>query len=601
MQSAQLMEQITKAVEQGLLTQPAKKNIQHWLDVPFCEKDTKLIADHIAKNQWSELDQAFWQVIPFGTAGRRGRMYPIGSAAINTRIMGETVQALATYVRELPESGSALRCAIAYDCRHRSLEFATLAAEILVANGFEVYFLAEMRSTPQLAATVRHYDCNCGLMITASHNPPSDNAVKVFWGNGGQLGAPHDSLITQGMKKVTNFKRTCFEEATRTGQVKSVQATMDSVYQNLVLQQGFWGPKDLSILFSPLHGVAESSVVPVLEKDGFKQVAIFAPHREPNGDFPNVPNNIANPENPNVFDALIEEGKNTGADIAMASDPDGDRIGVAAPLVSGSDRWQALSGNQIGALIGDYILRKRQAAGSLSPESYIVKTIVTSDFLPAIAASYGVQSITEVLTGFKWISHAVDQNGPEHFVFGTEEAHGYLVGDYIRDKDASVAALLLAQQAAEAKQEGRTLHQELDALYERIGCYQERSFARAMPGAKGMDDMMAIMSLLRNNPPRMLGGMAINAIEDYQARTSYSLVGEPDGPIRCAKANMLVLPMKEPGYRVAVRPSGTEPKIKFYLFANQPVAGNGLNQVKADLQTFLDEVQADILAHVGLT
>lgn len=601
MQTSELMDQITIAVKQGLLTEPAKVNIKHWLDTPYSDTDTQCIASHVADGLWTELDQAFWQVVPFGTAGRRGRMYPIGSAAINTRIIGETIQALATYVRKEQSNTTELRCAIAYDCRHRSLEFAKLAAEILVANGFSIYFLEEMRSTPELAATVRHYNCQVGLMITASHNPPSDNAVKVFWSNGGQLCAPHDSLITRAMEKVTQIHRGSFDQAVSDGKVTSVHEVMDDLYQALVIKQAFDSPKDLNILFSPLHGVAESSVVPVLRRDGFKKVEVFAPHREPNGDFPNVPNNVANPENAVVFDAIIDQARVTGVELAMASDPDGDRIGVAAPLTLGSDTWDTLSGNQIGALIGDYVLKKRQALGTLTADHYVVKTVVTSDVLPAIAESYGVKAITNVLTGFKWISNAIDEHGEDHFVFGMEEAHGYLVGSYIRDKDASIAALLLAQQAAEAKQLGRTLHQELDALYERVGCYQERSFAQAMPGAKGMEDMATIMGNLRKQPPTTLGGMLVTAIEDYESGVCRSLTGAAESKIDCRAANMLVLPMEQAGYRVAIRPSGTEPKIKFYLFANKQVPAGGLEQVKADLQRFLGDVQQDLIKHVGLS
>lgn len=601
MQTSELMDQINNAVNQGLLTEPARVNIKHWLDTPFSDTDTQCIASHVADGLWAELDQAFWQVVPFGTAGRRGRMYPIGSAAINTRIIGETIQALATYIQEQQANSTELRCAIAYDCRHRSLEFAKLAAEILIANGFSIYFLEEMRSTPELAATVRQYNCQVGLMITASHNPPSDNAVKVFWSNGGQLCAPHDDLITRAMDKVTEIQRADFNQAVSDGKVISVHEVMDNIYQELVIKQAFSSPKDLNILFSPLHGVAESSVVPVLKRDGFKQVEVFAAHREPNGDFPNVPDHIANPENAVVFDDIIEQARATGVELAMASDPDGDRIGVAAPLSLESDTWDTLSGNQIGALIGDYVLKKRQALGTLTPDHYVVKTVVTSDVLPAIAKSYGVKAITNVLTGFKWISNAIDENGEDHFVFGMEEAHGYLVGSYIRDKDASIAALLLAQQAAEAKQQGRTLHQELDALYERIGCYQERSFAQAMPGAKGMEDMATIMGNLRTQPPTTLGGMQVTAIEDYNSGVCRSLIDASESKIDCRAANMLVLPMAQAGYRVAIRPSGTEPKIKFYLFANQQVPAGGLAQVKAELQAFLDDVQKDLIKHVGLS
>ncbi len=357
----------------------AAANIRIWLSEPHYADYAGQVADHIAAGRWKELDDAFWTIIPFGTAGRRGKMYPIGCNAINDRTMAESVQGLADYVLQYNSSlasrpSSPLRTVVAYDTRHRSREFAELAASIMVGNGFEVFFFDQIRPTPELSFAVRDLGCAGGMMISASHNPPSDNAIKPFWSTGGQLKMPHDEATIRCVEKVTAIKRVPFAEAVTSGRVKFCQEQIDPRYRAAVLAQGQKGPRDLKILYSPLHGVGLTSVLPILQTDGFKNVEVYEPHSKPDGDFPNVPNNIANPENPAVFDKLIEHAGTSGAEIILASDPDADRIGCAAPLTVGGKEWRTLSGNQIGVLIGELLLRRRQAAGTLTPDHYVIKT-----------------------------------------------------------------------------------------------------------------------------------------------------------------------------------------------------------------------------------
>jgi phosphomannomutase len=558
----------------GKISASAAGNVQAWLEQPRYAEYAPNVAQHITAGKWQELDDAFWTVVPFGTAGRRGRMYPIGCNAINDRTIGESAQGLADYVRRQPSVSSSdrLACAIAYDTRHNSRLFAELCAEVMAANGFHVHFFDGFRATPELSFAVRALKCACGIMVSASHNPPSDNAVKMFWSTGGQLKPPHDLGVIERVMRVETIARVPFTDAVREGRITFCQEAMDSGYRAAVLRQGFTGPRQLKILYSPLHGVGLTSVLPILQMDGFKDIEVFAPHAEPSGDFPNVPGNIANPENSAVFAAPIERAKQIRADVILASDPDADRLGVAAPLsFSLGGEWEALNGNQIAVLLAEYLLNRRQTTGTLSSLHYIIKTIVTTDMLARQAEAYGIRYYGEVLTGFKWIGGLIDEIGPEGFIFGAEEAHGYLAGAHCRDKDGAVAAMLMAELAAACKVEGRTLHQELDRLYGKYGKHLEKQVAITLPGADGMARINAMMERLRTNPPRRLVGVVVTKVHDYLNRTD-------DGPI----SDVLVFETEEPGFYAAVRPSGTEPKIKFYLFGRD-VSESQLDQLGSDL------------------
>jgi phosphoglucomutase/phosphomannomutase len=407
-------------------------------------------------------------------------------------------------------------------------------------------------------------------MVSASHNPPQDNAVKVFGPTGGQLRPPDDEAVMQCVARCRTVRRVPFAEAEKSGQIEYCEQEMDRRYQQAVLAQSFPGPRDLSILYSSLHGVGLTSVLPVLEADGFERIEVYGPHSEPNGDFPNVPGGVANPENPEVFTALIERAGRINADLVLASDPDADRIGAAAPIVP-RGAWKVLTGNQIGALLADYILRRRQALGRLSPEHYIIKTLVTSDMVRRVAEMHGVTVHGDVLTGFKWIGGLVDDLGPERFVFGCEEAHGYLVGDYVRDKDGAVAAMLLAELAAELKPFGRTLHQELERLYRLVGYHEEKTIGITLTGPDGSSMIRQVMAHLRARPPASLGRsrMAVRQVRDYGLGLVTRTAGE-SAPLEGPRSDLIILDIEPVGNRIAVRPSGTEPKLKIYLFAYRP-------------------------------
>ncbi|MCU0877882.1 MAG: phospho-sugar mutase [Pirellulaceae bacterium] len=583
--------QVDSAVSARQLTDSAAANIRRWLTEPKYAAYAAQVAAHITAGKWQALDDAFWTVIPFGTGGRRGPMYPIGSNAINDRTIGESAQGLADYVRAIrgatpsPQPSAPSRrpsCAIAYDTRHNSRHFAELCAGILAANGFTVYFLDGFRSTPELSFLVRHQACDCGIMVTASHNPPSDNAVKVYWSTGGQIIPPHDRGIIERVMAVDQVQQLDFQVAVATGKVILCGDEIDRAFIAEVAGQACPGPRELKILYSPLHGVGEFAAVPALVADGFTDIEIFDLHREPSGDFPNVPGNVSNPENTAVFDAIIARGQEIGADLALATDPDCDRMGAAAPRTK--DRagpWTTFNGNQLAALLTDFVCEQRKKAGRLTNEHFLVSTFVTTPLIRRIGDSFGVRTMDRVHVGFKWIAEQIDRQGADKFLLGVEESHGLLIGQYVRDKDGAAACMLMAELAAAVKARKQTLVDRLESLYWQHGYHAERQVSIFMTGMAGMQRMQSLMQLLRSSPPASLGGLAVSGVRDYQEL-------EPRG-------DMVILDLAAEGHFVAVRPSGTEPKVKFYLFGFVPAEQLHLLDIaQQETAERLDLIEADV-------
>jgi phosphoglucomutase/phosphomannomutase len=589
------------AASEGKITEGSVKNITTWLTESRYAEYAPAIAEHIQSGKWKELDDVFWTIIPFGTGGRRGMMYPFGSNAINARTIGESAQGLAEYVKEVKPEGP-WRMAIAYDTRHRSREFAELCSSVMVANGFEVYFIDDYRSTPELSYLIRYKNCDCGIMVTASHNPPSDNAVKVYWANGAQLIPPHDKAVIAKVGQVQEIPAVDFQTAVKENKVHIIREEVDKALMAEHLKHSFDAPRDLKVIFSPLHGVGEFNVKSLLNEVGFDQLEIYEPHREPSGDFPNVPGHVSNPENAIVFEAIIEHAKGTGAELILASDPDCDRMGAAAPLtMEPSGEWKTFNGNQLCALLGDFILNQRKSAGTLNDDSYVVTTLVTTQMLRRICDAYSVRCSDENLVGFKWICNVMDVDGPDGFVYGTEESHGFLVGQYCRDKDGAVACMLMTQLAAWVKSQGISLWDHLDSLYKKHGYHQERLINIRMEGSDGMKRMKNLMAKFRSDPPTKLGGLDVVGVRDYS--TGKRLL--PDGstePISGPEGNVLIFETSIEGNYVAARPSGTEPKVKFYTFTYVPAdevseleaakiaMTKRIDGYAADMQAFADSV-----------
>ena len=593
------LQRVRDAVTAGKMTETVTENIQAWLTEPRYAQYVPQIIEHVASEKWQEVDDAFWTVIPFGTGGRRGKMYPFGSNSINERTIGESAQGLADYVKEIKPDGP-WRFGIAYDTRHRSREFAELCSSIMVANGFEVFFIDDYRSTPELSYLIRYKECDCGIMVTASHNPPSDNAVKVYWSSGAQLIPPHDKAVIAKVANVDEIPKVDFKQAVADGKIHVVTAETDAALMKEHQKVSFAGPRDLKVIYSPLHGVGEANVKSLLETEGFKDLEIYELHREPNGDFPNVPGHVSNPERAVVFESIIEHAKKTGGELILATDPDCDRMGAAAPVtMDPAGEWKTFNGNQLCALLAEFVVSQHKEAGNLTPEKYIVSTLVTTRMLRRICNEFGIQCKDENLVGFKWICSVMDDEGPENFLYGAEESHGYLVGQYCRDKDGAIACLLMSELAAVVKAKGISLHEHMDQLYQKYGYHAERLINIRMEGSDGMKKMKEIMSTFRTAPPKTMGGLAIKSVADYGSLKRKFADGTEEafkGPV----GDLILFETEVEGNYVAARPSGTEPKIKFYMFTSvSPEGSTDVEKCRGEMQARLDAFAADMESFAG--
>jgi phosphoglucomutase/phosphomannomutase len=456
------------------------------------------------------------------------------------------------------------------------------------------------RSTPLLSFAVRHLRCDVGLMISASHNPPSDNGVKAYWSNGAQVLPPHDQGIIERVYRANEIPLVDFAQAVAAGQIETAGEKVDAAYTRAVTSLALSNCRDLKGLFTPLHGVGETSVFRVLREAGFSQFEIYEPHRQADGRFPNVPNHLPNPELGAVFDPPVAEAQKRGAALVLASDPDADRLGVS--VADGHGKFVHLTGNSIGSLLVDFILRKLEQLGSLTPAHYVVETLVTTPLISAIARRHGVRSIDDLLVGFKYIAQTIDREGPERFVFGAEESLGYLAGDYARDKDAAIAALYLAECAAELASENRTLLDRLDDLYVEHGYHLESQRSESCQGPRGKALVDRLMDEFARRPPASLGGTPLARVRDYRLHeirelpSNRSVAGlpEPRGDLCIFES-----PAGTTQISFAARPSGTEPKIKFYFFARSACPDRqSLAGVKARTAAQLREFEQALSAWV---
>ena len=593
------LKKVERAVGDSRLTKTAGSAIARWLvESPF-ERYRGPLLDDIEHDRWPALDEAFYAVIEFGTGGRRGRMYPVGTNVLNDRTIAESARGLADFVASGKAPGEVSSCAIAYDTRHRSSEFAALCARVLAAAGFRVYLFDGPRSTPLLSFATRHLACDAGIMITASHNPPSDNGFKCYGRSGGQVIPPDDAAIIASVGAVSDkeIPETPLDDAVAAGQVVMVGEEVDSAYIAAVLGESVCHARELSIVYTPLHGVGETSVARALRTAGFTRVEMVPSQSAPDGDFPGVPGHVSNPEIPRTLDAGIALAQEIGADLVIASDPDADRIGVAVPI-TGDHRgpWTTLDGNQIGALLAAFVIKETGARGLLREDHYLVTTLVTSTMARAIAEREGVRVEDDLLVGFKWIGERIDQAGPAGFLFGFEESHGYLKGTHARDKDAAVAALLFAELAAAVKDRRQSVLEYLDDLSIDVGCHGERLLNKVYEGRAGLAKIQAIMTQLREHPPASIAGLALARVHDFKTHETRDLNGGSAAkPLPSPSGDLLIFETVQPGCRFAARPSGTEPKIKFYLFARIPVANpDALSSSKVASRKLLDQMKAEI-------
>jgi len=540
------------------MTQKAKL----WLKQPFDTETQEKVQELLTENSDNLVD-SFYKDMEFGTGGMRGIM-GVGTNRINKYTLGRSTQGLANYLHKtFPQKE--IKVAIAYDCRHNSQSFAKLVADVLTANGIKVFLFEDLRPTPELSFTVRHLGCDAGIVLTASHNPPEYNGYKVYWNDGGQIVPPQDSGIIREVNAV-DFAEIKFAENAEL--LTYVGADVDKVFINACVKNGSFNTPNkeaLKIVFTSLHGTSIMSIPEALKKAGYIDVHIVEEQRVPNGDFPTVKS--PNPEEPAALKMATDLAEKIGADIVIGTDPDSDRLGIAVRDTDG--KIKLLNGNQTMSAMTNFLIKQWHQSGKLNGNQFIGSTIVSTNLVNDIAKSYNVE--TKVgLTGFKWIAKMIRDFQQQDFIGGGEESFGYMVGDFIRDKDAVTATLLACEIALDAKNNNSTFYKELLNLYTKHNFYKEHLISIVKKGVDGAQQIKQMMIDLRNDPVKEIDGTPVEYLYDYQSSVCQNLLTGEKTDINIPKSNVLIYQTVD-GTKVAARPSGTEPKIKFYFSVKLPL------------------------------
>jgi phosphoglucomutase len=540
-----------------------RKKAGSWLSEEFNDETRNEVLEML-ENDEKKLIDAFYQDLEFGTGGLRGIM-GAGTNRMNIYTLGMATQGLSNYIiKQFGSSG--IRVAIAHDCRNNSRYFAETTADIFSANGFDVYLFESLRPTPELSFAIRHYKCQSGVVITASHNPPEYNGYKAYWDDGGQVVAPHDNGIIDEVRKIKSIKeiRTNGEQ----NKIKILGKETDDLFL-LEVHKMSLNPEiikkynDIGIVYTPIHGTGIKMVPPALKLYGFTNIISVPEQDIADGNFPTVKS--PNPEEPDALKMAIKKAVESGAELVMATDPDGDRLGIAIKNRKGE--FILLNGNQTGAILIWYILSQFKVRNMYQGNEYVIKTIVTTDLIERIAESYGVEYFN-VLTGFKFFAELIRQNeGIKKFIGGGEESYGFLPGDYVRDKDAVASCALVAEAAAWSKSRGMSLFELLLDIYVHYGFYKEKLINIVRKGKEGADEIRTMMTGYRINPPVMINNSRVIKINDFEKQISYDLQNGSDVPTNLKNSDVLQF-FLEDGSKISVRPSGTEPKIKFYISVN---------------------------------
>ena len=544
-----------------------KEVYEQWLSNPYFDDATKEELKNIAEDD-NEIKERFYMDLEFGTAGLRG-IIGAGTNRMNIYVVRRATQGLANYIAKVDKKSQGV--AIAYDSRHMSPEFAEEAALCLAANGIKAYIFESLRPTPELSFAVRHLGCAAGINVTASHNPPEYNGYKVYWEDGAQITPPHDSGIMGEVKSISDWntvKTMDKAEAEKAGLFQVIGKEVDDAYMAELKKQVLHMDaieaegKNLKIVYTPLHGTGNIPARRILKELGFENVYVVKEQELPDGDFPTV--SYPNPEAAEAFELGLKLAKEVDADLVLATDPDADRLGVRVKDKNGE--YHDLTGNMSGCLLANYeISQKKAINGSLPEDGALIKTIVTTNLADAIAKGYGVKLI-EVLTGFKFIGQQIlgfEQSGKGSYLFGFEESYGCLIGTYARDKDAIVATMALCEAAAYYKTQGKTLWDAMIEMYEQFGYYKDAIQSVTMKGIEGLQKIPEIMNSLRQNPPAEFAGHKVTAVRDYKADTITDVATGAVKPTGLPNSNVLYYELTDDAW-VCVRPSGTEPKVKFY-------------------------------------
>lgn len=538
----------------------SKANIKTWLEGSYDEATKQAIRDMM--DNPNELNESFYRNLEFGTGGLRGIM-GVGTNRMNKYTVAMATQGLANYVKKCFSDVPQLKAAISHDSRNHSREFAEITANVLAANGFHVYLFDSLRPTPELSFAVRHFGCQTGVMLTASHNPKEYNGYKAYWDDGCQLVAPHDTNVIDEVLKIQRL-----EDVKMSGGEANIEivgpdvdaAFLDRVEKNSLHPELIKKHHDIKIVYTPLHGTGITLIPRMLERLGFTNVNIVKEQATPDGNFPTTPS--PNPEEHAAMKMAVDLARNIDADIVFASDPDADRVGVAVKRPDGE--WMLLNGNQTLSVIIYYLMKQWKETGRLTGNEYIIKTIVTSELPADIAKREGVK-VYDVLTGFKFIGDKIRElEGKELFIGGGEESYGYMIGDFVRDKDAVSACSMIAEIAAWAAEQGKTFFDVLVDLYTEYGFYKEGLLSVVRTGKSGAEEIQQMMKDYRENPPKQIDGENVICIKDYKLHESTDLRTGQKEPITLPTSNVLQF-FTDKGNKVTVRPSGTEPKIKFYF------------------------------------
>lgn len=535
-----------------------EKRVSEWLLPPFDSETQNSVK--ALKQDPKKLEDAFYTSLAFGTGGMRG-ILGVGTNRINKYTLGKNTQGLSDFlIQKYPNQN--LKVVIAYDCRHQSQELAKVVADIFTANGIYCYLFNELRPTPELSFAVRHLKAHCGIVLTASHNPPQYNGYKVYNIDGGQLVPPDDQAIIRKIRQTT-YSNIKFEG--NPNLLEYISDEIDNAYYQAVLKDGLVHDLDkteLNIVFTSIHGTSIKALPQVLKKAGYKNLHIVKEQAEPDGNFPTV--NSPNPEEQDALKMAVALAEKENADLVIGTDPDADRLGIVVQDLNQS--WYYLNGNQIMVILTEYLLSNKQAKKQLSSHHFIASTIVSSPMLKIMAEAYKIQ-FKSCLTGFKWIAKLIQDHPELDFIGGGEESFGYLVGSQVRDKDAISASLLVCELASELKSHGKSIYTFLMECYQKYGVYFERLQSLTYEGKTGAETIQQMMTRFRNNPPQQIAGIAVETLEDYKTSFSTELKNQQKTLINLPKADVLIFVLKD-GSRIALRPSGTEPKIKFYFSVN---------------------------------
>ncbi len=559
-----------------------------WLAETFDEEIRLKVQSLIDENS-SELEDSFYKNLEFGTGGMRGIM-GVGTNRLNKYTLGQATQGLADYLhQQFPQED--IKVAIAYDVRNNSKEFGKIVADVLTANGIRVLLFKEHRPTPELSFTVRNKKCHAGIVLTASHNPPEYNGYKVYWNDGAQIVPPHDAAI---IEQVQNIK---FEDVKFNGDdnlIEWIDEKQDEVYIEACMEASLYqnvGRENLNIVFTSIHGTTYTTIPKALKKAGFTKVDLVEEQMIPSGNFPTV--DSPNPEEPSALRMAMDLAKIKNANIVIGCDPDGDRLGIAVRNLAGE--IQLLNGNQTNMILTDYILNQWQKEGKITGKEFIGSTIVTSDVFFDLAKYYGVECKAG-LTGFKWIGKMIsDAEGKEKFICGGEESFGFMTGDFVRDKDSCGSILLACEIAAWCKANGKTMYQYMIEIYQRLGLYQEGLVNIVRKGKEGAEQIKQMMTDFRNSPVSSLAGEKVVLVKDFQEQTEWNLVKNEKVVMNdIPKSNVLIY-YTEYGSKVAIRPSGTEPKIKFYFSVKDKISSLEEYTSKADiLEKKIEMIKKDL-------